>query len=67
MEPLEADEGSLSSRLVRSSDQIVHFEDGVDAPMAGLDALCFQIGFYGFSTPPMFLPDFKDPGHSLFW
>lgn len=62
---LESDECSLSSRLVRSSDQTIRLGDSVDAPMADLDPLSFQIGFYGFTAPIFKPPNLHDPGHGF--
>ena len=50
---LEADVGSLSSRLVGSGDQIVLFEDFVHGAAAYLDAfLLVEVCGDGFTAPP---------------
>jgi len=51
MPSLPAFEASLSAWLVGFGDELVCFEDAVDASVADLDVVSFQVGFDGFAAP----------------
>ena len=53
MGSLESSVGSLSSRSVRAHGQVVLFDDCVDASVADLDAVSFEVGFDGFAAPTL--------------
>lgn len=61
-EPCEC---SSPSELVGFRDELVLFEDCVDASVADLDALRFQVGFDCFAAPAFSSSDLKDSCHSL--
>mgnify|MGYP007084719819 CR=1 FL=1 len=65
---LEADVGSLPSRLVGPGDQAVLFEDRVDGAAAYLDAfLLVEVCGDRFTTPPFTQSDLNDSSDGFFW
>jgi hypothetical protein len=68
MRTLEADVGSLSSRLVGSGDQVALFEDFVYGAAAYLDVLLLvEVCGDDFTAPSFTQSDLYDSGHGFFW
>ena len=68
MRTLEADVGSLSSRLVGSGDQVAFFEDFVYGAAAYLDVfLLVEVCGDCFTAPSFTQSDLDDSSHGLFW
>ena len=43
------------------------FDDRVDGAVAELDAVSFQVGFYGFAAPAFTPPNLYDSGDGFLW
>ena len=53
-------EASLPAWIVGFVDEMVLFEDRVDASVAYLDAMSFEVGFDGFAVPAVCSSDLQD-------
>jgi len=67
MLPLETGECSLPAWFVGFRDELVLFEDCVDASVADLDSLRLQVGFDCFAAPAFPPPNLKDSCYGLVW